>query len=391
MKQVSERSINVASIRVMFAGGGTGGHLFPAIAIADEIKKIEPNAKVLFIGTKNKIEARIVPQNGYAFQTIWISGFHRRFRISNLLFPLKVIVSIMQARSIIKEFQPHVVVGTGGYVSGPVLRAAIMKGVPTLIQEQNNFPGVTTRMLAGKVNEVHLAYERSKKYFKRTDNVFISGNPTRINLEQPSKGEALEYFGFDSKEEKRVLLVFGGSLGAHTINTAIMDNLDQLLQNKVRIIWQTGVEDFAEADRLSRKYSSRDISVKIFIDRMDYAYAACDLVVCRAGATTIAEFTLLGKPAILVPYPHAAANHQMENAQMLSQHGAAELVSDDQVSEKLLSTVLSLFNNEKLHNMSEKSKTLGCPTAARNLALRVIQLANGKNYSMSYAGSSHTT
>ncbi|MBI1807195.1 MAG: undecaprenyldiphospho-muramoylpentapeptide beta-N-acetylglucosaminyltransferase [Ignavibacteria bacterium] len=362
-------------MRVIFAGGGTGGHLFPAIAIADHVRRLVPDAEILFVGTHDKIEARVVPSKGFAFRSIWISGFHRGLRLSNLLFPLKVIVSSMQARSIIKSFNPDVVVGTGGYVSGPVLRAATVAGIPTIIQEQNSYPGVTTRILAKKVNEVHLTFESSKKYFQRSDNLIVSGNPTREDLERVNIQAALTYFGFKQGEHVKTVLVFGGSLGAHSINKAIERHLDELIKHRVRVIWQTGTEDYSHARNLCRTYSTTDVWVNAFIDRMDYAYAVADIVVCRAGATTIAELTRLGKPAILVPYPHAAANHQVENAESLAQSGAAVVVYDHEVSEKISTVVLSLLAGVRLQEMGEKSKKLGKPEAARAIAQRVVELA----------------
>lgn len=369
----------MAGLRAIFAGGGTGGHLFPAIAIGDEIKKLVPNAEILFVGTAQKIEARIVPQCGYAFRTIWISGFHRSFRIGNLLFPLKVIISFMQARSIIQEFKPDVVIGTGGYVSGPVLRAAVMMKIPTLIQEQNSYPGVTTRMLAERVDELHLTFDSSKKYFSRKDGVFVSGNPTRNALENADTGKASAYFGFDRAQKIKTLLVVGGSLGARSINEAVQRHLDEFIKNGFRILWQTGKEYFSEASVAAKKYSSNMISVHQFIDRMDYAYAVSDLVVCRAGATTLAELTRLGKPAILVPYPQAAANHQVENARAMAEHGAAEILYDAEVSERLLPCVLAVSEDKRLLQMSAQSRKLGKPDAAKEIAQRIIALSQHHN------------
>lgn len=367
----------MAPLRAIFAGGGTGGHLFPAIAIADEIKKQHPSAEVLFIGAKDKIEARVIPRKGYEFRSIWISGFRRSISVDNVLFPLKVVVSLMQAYSIIHKFQPQVVVGTGGYVSGPVLYAATLLKIPTLIQEQNSYPGITTRMLARKVNEVHITFEGSKKYLKRDDNVYVSGNPTRNDLENASRVDALAYFGFKANEQKKTVLIFGGSLGAHSINSAVRGSLDGLLNNNLRVIWQTGKEECDEAESLCKKYSGANVWVNAFIERMDYAYAASDLVICRAGATTIAELVRLGKPSILVPYPHAAANHQVENARSVVDVGAAEILYDHEVSEKLLETALALLGTSRLQQMSSQAKTLGRPGAAKDIAARVIHLAHG--------------
>ena len=369
------KCINVSHLRVIFAGGGTGGHLFPAIAIADEIRNLYPYAEIAFIGTKSKIEARVVPQNGFQFYPIWISGYHRNFRISNVLFPIKVIVSFMQAVSIIKKFNPDVVVGTGGYVSGPALRAATLLKIPTLIQEQNSYPGVTTRMLAKKVDEVHLTFEDSRKHFTGLQNIFVTGNPTRRSLENVIRSDALHYFGFDDSETGKTILVFGGSLGAHTLNNAVLMNIDSLLKNNIRLIWQTGKEEIRQAETIVKKYSSKNIWVCDFIDRMDYAYAASDLVICRAGATTIAELTNIGKPAILVPYPHAAANHQAENAKSLVKSGAVEIVYDHEVGDKLLTAVSNLLGDTNLRSMSDRSKKLGKPNASKEIAKRVEQLS----------------
>ncbi len=375
----SGRCIDVASLRIVFAGGGTGGHLFPAIAIAEELRKKDPEAGIMFVGTSKKIEARVVPAAGYAFHTIWISGFHRSLRIGNLLFPLKLAVAMIQARKILKSFNPDVVVGTGGYVSGPVLRTAIMMGIPTLIQEQNSYPGVTTRVLAARADEVHLTFESSGKYFKRTDNIFYSGNPTRGTLEAVQRPDALRMFGFDAAAEIKTVLVVGGSLGAQTINRAIGLLAERLLQRNCRLIWQTGSDGFEEAVRIAGKFSSDRIWVGKFIDRMDCAYAASDLVVCRAGATTIAELTRLGKPSVLVPYPFAAADHQTENARTLVQAGAAALVADAEAEKKLEGTILDLFGSGRLAEMKQAAKALGKPEAAGVIADRIIALGRGRH------------
>ncbi len=313
----------MAELKVLFAGGGTGGHLFPAIAIADELRRRFPLCQIVFVGTKEKIEARVVPQKGYTFRTIWISGFHRNLRISNLLFPFKVIVSLIQSWSIIRSVQPDAVVGTGGYVSGPVVYVATLLKIPTLIHEQNSFPGATTRFLESRVRRVCITFEQSKKYLKKKDSVVLSGNPTRASLDHVPRNEAYRYFGFDAEGNQKTLLVFGGSLGAATINTAVIHALDSFVQQGFRIIWQTGQDDYQRVVTAANKHHSSSLWVQPFIDRMDYAYAASDLIVCRAGATTIAELTRLGKPAILVPYPYAAADHQTENARAMTQAGAA--------------------------------------------------------------------
>jgi len=368
----------VAPLRVIFSGGGTGGHLFPALAIADEIKRLAPGAEVLFIGTADKLESRVVPAKGYAFRSIWISGFRRGLCWTNFLFPVKTIVSYVQARSIIKNFKPDVVVGTGGYVSGPVLRAAVRLKVPTLIQEQNSYPGITTRLLAREVDEIHLTFEGSRPYISRKDRVFVTGNPTRADLDAASRADAFRYFGFDMSERKKTVLIFGGSLGARPINRGMELALDHLVRRGVRIVWQTGEGDIETERALCRNYSPREVWVGAFIDRMDYAYALSDLVVCRAGATTIAELTRLGKPAILIPYPRAAANHQVENAKAMVEQGAADTLPDEQIGSQLEEKIMATLEDARLKAMSFQSKKLGKPDAAADIARRAIGLARAR-------------
>lgn len=359
-------------IRVIFAGGGTGGHLFPALAIAEEVRSVEPEAEILFVGTKNRIEADVVPKHGFRFATISISGFRRKLRPSTILYPFKVMGALMQARNILNNVRPHVVVGTGGYVSGPVLFMASLSGIPTLIQEQNSFPGATTRLLGKMVTEVHLTYEESRKYFSRTDNLVVTGNPTRRALEHVSLPDAAAYFGFSG--EATTILVVGGSLGAHSLNLAFAAHAPELLGLGYRIIWQTGSADM---EMIRSKITDRAgaLWIQPFIDRMDYAYAVADLVVCRAGATTLAELAVAGKPSILVPYPYATAGHQMANARTVQAHGAAEVIEDSRLDEQLVRVIRDVMEGGRLASMAAASKQLARPEAARTIARRVIQLA----------------
>jgi UDP-N-acetylglucosamine--N-acetylmuramyl-(pentapeptide) pyrophosphoryl-undecaprenol N-acetylglucosamine transferase len=344
------------------------------LAIAGELKAMHPDAEVLFVGTKRKIEARVVPQHGYAFRTIWISGFHRSLRIENILFPVKVIVAMMQAFNILRSFRPDVVVGTGGYVSGPMLYAATLKKIPTLIQEQNSFPGETTRFLAKRVSEVHITFEESRSRIPRRDDVYLSGNPTRAALEGAEQAAALKAFGFGADAAGKVLLIFGGSLGAATINRAVERHLDALVSAGLRIIWQTGAPDAEAAAKYRLRYGDDRLWTGAFIDRMDLAYAAASIVLCRAGATTIAELTRLGKPAVLVPYPYAAADHQTANARSLVEAGAAAMLEDRYVGERLSDAVLALLHGD-LGAMAARCRALGRPDAARVLADHVAALA----------------
>jgi UDP-N-acetylglucosamine--N-acetylmuramyl-(pentapeptide) pyrophosphoryl-undecaprenol N-acetylglucosamine transferase len=363
--------------RILFAGGGTGGHLFPGLAIADEIRRRMPDAEITFVGTKEKIEARIVPQRGYGFAPIWIGGFRRKLTLSNLLFPVKVMVALVQSFLLIKKMKPDVVVGTGGYVCGPPLYVAALLKIPTLIQEQNSFPGVTTRRLASRVDEVHLTFESSKRYLQRLDNVTVSGNPTRAGLGNSSREDAAKQFNLDPA--RKTLLVFGGSLGAASINTEVERILPELLKLDMQVIWQTGQLDHERIKgTIQQKIGEPDrrrIRLFTFIEHMELAYTGADLAVCRAGATTLAELTVVGLPAVLVPYPYATADHQTENARALVEQKAAVMIHDSEVSEKLLRTVAGLIRDEqKLKAMSANAKKLGKPEAAATLADAVLAL-----------------
>ncbi|MEK9135725.1 MAG: undecaprenyldiphospho-muramoylpentapeptide beta-N-acetylglucosaminyltransferase [Bacteroidota bacterium] len=360
-------------LSILFAGGGTGGHLFPAIAIADEIKRLIPDVEITFIGTRRKIEARVVPQHGYAFRAIWVSGLRRKLTPENILFPVKFVVALVQSFFLMWKLKPDVVVGTGGYVCGPPLFAASVLGVPTLIQEQNSYPGVTTRLLASRVDEVHLTFRSSLRYLKRKDNVRITGNPTREAVGKVSKEEGAKFFSISP--DKFTLLAFGGSLGAGSINNVLLRILPRLVEKDVQVIWQTGELDYermkADADRLIHT-----VKVHMFIDRMEYAYAACDLAVCRAGATTVAELAKAGVPSVLVPYPHAAADHQTENAQAMVESDAAVMIRNSELNEKLLNTIEGLIAAPaRLQTMRKNALGVGNPNAAAIIAKAVLNLA----------------
>lgn len=354
---------------ILFAGGGTGGHLFPALAIADEIRKRNPNANLLFVGTKDKIEARIVPQRGFGFTTIWISGFHRGLRLQNLLFPVKIVVSLLQSFFLIKRFLPDVVVGTGGYVCGPVLFVSSLLGIPTIVHESNSYPGITTRLLSGRATKVFTAFEATNRWLKRTDNVELVGTPTRESLDNISRETAIRFFGLD--ERKQTVLVFGGSLGASSVNRAMTQIVNDFTGSGIQVIWQMGESDYSD---IKDKTKGRNVGwIGAFIERMDYAYAAADVVVSRAGATTIAELTRVGKPAVLVPYPFAAADHQTINARTIAETGAAVIVPDKDVNTSLGKTILEILKDrERMEVMSKASKALGRPNAGRTIAEKIL-------------------
>jgi UDP-N-acetylglucosamine--N-acetylmuramyl-(pentapeptide) pyrophosphoryl-undecaprenol N-acetylglucosamine transferase len=365
-------------LSILFAGGGTGGHLFPAIAIANEVRREIPESRITFVGTRHKIEGRVVPQNGFRFETIWVSGFRRKFTLENILFPLKVLVSTVQSFLLVWRLKPDVVVGTGGYVCGPPLFVASMLGIPTLIQEQNSYPGVTTRLLASRANEVHLSFANSRKYLKRQDNVRVSGNPIRENVGRISRSDGAACFGVDP--DKHTLLVFGGSLGAGPINNAMLKVLPRVVVRDVQIVWQTGEMEFdrirSEVDGMV-ELNHGVVKVYMFIDKIECAYAACDLAICRAGATTIAELMAAGVASILVPYPHAAADHQTENARAMVDGGASVMMKDSELDEKLLMTIEALFADKvQLQVMRRKASGMGNPGSAGVLARAILNLAS---------------
>jgi UDP-N-acetylglucosamine--N-acetylmuramyl-(pentapeptide) pyrophosphoryl-undecaprenol N-acetylglucosamine transferase len=357
--------------RLVFAGGGTAGHLYPGLAIADEIRRREPAAAIVFAGTSGKIEARVVPARGYRFAPIWISGFRRRLSPETLLFPLKLLVALGQSFFLLLRHRPDAVVGTGGYVSGPVVAAAQCLGVPTLLQEQNSVPGVTTRLLARHATEIHLAFDAARSYLTRKDNIWVSGNPTRdaIGAMTRKDGAAL----LDVDPGIPTLLVFGGSQGAASINTAMIPIAQQL--PGVQIIWQTGTEDFSRV-REALGGEGHAIRLSPFIERMDAAYAVCDLAVCRSGAGTLFELARAGVPAILVPYPHAAADHQTRNAETVTAEGGAILIPDGETGARLETTIRELLANApRREAMARAVRRFGNPEATRALADAVIRVA----------------
>lgn len=355
---------------ILFAAGGTGGHLYPAIAIAEEIKKREPGARIVFAGTKEKIEARVIPQKGFEFVVIWISGFSRRAKLSNILFPLKVVVSLFQSFFLIRKLKPNVVIGTGGYVCGPILFVASLLRIPTVVHESNSYPGVTTRMLATWVTKVFITFEATTRWISSKADIEVAGNPTREELSTVSKDAGCKYFNLDPK--KKTVFAFGGSLGSASINAVMPFVVDDAIKNDYQVIWQTGE---SKAETLKNFQQHERIKVRRYMENIEYAYAAADIVVSRAGATTLAELTRLGKPAILVPYPYAAANHQELNAQTMVEAGAAFMVRDGQLQEKLLPMVRELLFNEQLsRKMSENSFILGKPNAGREIAEKILAL-----------------
>jgi UDP-N-acetylglucosamine--N-acetylmuramyl-(pentapeptide) pyrophosphoryl-undecaprenol N-acetylglucosamine transferase len=363
------------SLRIIISGGGTGGHIFPAIAIADALKKLHTDADIMFVGAQNRMEMNRVPLAGYPIRGLWISGFQRKFSLQNVLFPLKVIVSYLRARQIVKNFKPDCVIGVGGYASGPTLRAAISLGYKTLIQEQNSFPGVTNRILAGKVDRICVAYEKMDKWFPVSKTV-LTGNPLRQSavLIEGKRTEALNFFGLTA--DKKVLLIVGGSQGARAINLGISANLGKYKDSGVQLIWQTGEGFYKEAtEKVTASNSGNEIKIHAFIQRMDLAYAAADCIISRAGAIAISEMAVIGKPVIFVPLPTAAEDHQTQNALRLVKNEAALLVKNSDTGDILFSKVTTLMaDTEEMEKLSKNIKSFALPDADKMIANEIVKL-----------------
>lgn len=362
-------------MNVLFAGGGTGGHLYPAIAMAGELRKLEPDVEISFVGTTGGIEASEVPRLGYRLHLIPVRGLKRGLSpaafIANIGVIADFIAALGRAAALIVREAPDVVVGTGGFVSAPLLLAAQLMRRKTLIQEQNAFPGVTTKLLAALASEVHLSFEEARRFIINKKRLFVSGNPARsFTLQQQAVARA----HFSLTEERPTLLVFGGSRGARSINNAVLQGLD-LITASANLVWQTGALDFERIR--SRIKPSPYVWVAPYIEEMGAAYGAADLVLCRAGASSIAELTNLGKPSVLVPYPFATGDHQRHNARALVASGAAMVVEDDRLGQQAsITAILELLHDKgKLERMGAASRKQAYPDSAHQLALRIIGLA----------------
>ncbi len=335
-----------AKKKIIISGGGTGGHIFPAIAIANALKQKLGEVDILFIGAQDKMEMEKVPKAGYPIEGLWISGLQRSLSPKNLSFPFKLISSLRKAGKIIKEFKPDLVIGVGGFASGPTLYKAAKMGIPTMIQEQNSYPGITNIILSKRVDKICVAYDNMEKHFPK-EKIFLTGNPVRKEVVEieGKRPRALEFFGL--KDDKPTVLVVGGSLGARTINEAIEANLKTFAAKGIQLIWQTGKGYFPQAKAALLDLNNDGIKAYDFITEMDMAYAAADVVVSRAGAIAISELCVVKKPIILVPSPFVAEDHQTKNALALVTYNAATLVKDAEQKEKLMPEILRLVENEE--------------------------------------------
>ena len=359
--------------KVIIAGGGTGGHIFPAIAIANALKKLEPEIDILFVGANGKMEMEKVPQAGYRIEGLDIAAFNRSNMLKNLLLPFKIIKSLSQASNILKRFQPDVVVGVGGYASFPMLRKAQQKGIPNLIQEQNSFAGKTNKILGVRAKRICVAYDGMEKFFP-ADKLLLTGNPVRSSITQSAvtRQEALQHFGL--QDGKKTVFAFGGSLGAKSISEALRALMPEFVEKDVQLIWQTGKLYYEIAKSAAAPYTSH-IKVHEFINLMNFAYKAADVVISRAGAMTIAEECLVKKPVIFVPYPHAAEDHQTFNAQNLVSKKAGLLIRDSEVGKDLGNTLFSLLQNRALIEQLEQNiAQLGNSNADMVIANEVLRI-----------------
>jgi len=363
--------------KVIISCGGTGGHVFPAIAIADGLRMKEGNIEILFVGAENKLEMKKVPEAGYEIKGLPVEGLRRKLTIHNVRVVVNLMKSLRMARKIIKSFDPDAVVGVGGYASGPVLWTAARRKIPTLIQEQNSFAGITNKLLAKRVNKICVAYEEMNKYFP-DNKIIFTGNPVRDvirDLNKASREEGLEHFGFSGSDP--VVLVLGGSLGARTINKGALKGIDKIRDQKIQLLWQCGDYYYNDMVKALEGSDNQNIVLKSFIARMDLAYSIADVIIARAGAITISELCFAGKPAILVPSPNVAEDHQTKNAMALVKKTAAIHVGDAVAEDTMIATALDLMDDkERMKELSDNILDLAVPDSAQKICEEIWSLMN---------------
>lgn len=360
-----------ANPKFIISGGGTGGHIYPAIAIANEIKAQIPAAEILFVGAKDKMEMQKVPAAGYKIEGLWISGIQRKITFDNALFPIKFLSSLMKSKKIIKNFKPDVVIGTGGFASGAVVKVAQQMNIPTVIQEQNSYPGITNKMLASKAAAICVAYDDLEPYFK-SNKIIKTGNPVRQDLlEIESKSEeGRKYYGLQS--DKKTIVVLGGSLGARRINQLIEKELSFFKEQNVQVIWQCGK---FYIDEYKKYHNNKDIFVFDFIERMDLLFAAADVIVSRAGASSVSELAIVGKPVIFIPSPNVAEDHQTKNAKSVTDKNAAILIKESELDEQFQEQISLLLTNDEIAQTFRKNiKALALPNATKDIVKEILKL-----------------
>jgi UDP-N-acetylglucosamine--N-acetylmuramyl-(pentapeptide) pyrophosphoryl-undecaprenol N-acetylglucosamine transferase len=357
--------------RIIISGGGTGGHIYPAIAIANELKTRFPECEILFVGANDKMEMQKVPQAGYKIEGLWIAGIQRKLTVDNLKFPFKLLSSLIKSKKIIKQFKPDVAIGTGGFASGAVVKVAAQMGIPTVIQEQNSYPGITNKLLSKKAKAICVAYEGLEKYFPK-ERIILTGNPVRRDLlnVKENRNEAIGHFNLNPN--KKTLLILGGSLGARRINQLIEKEMDFILSQNIQIIWQCGKFYFEEY----KKYNEKEgVQVLSFIDRMDLVYAATDMIISRAGASSVSELALVGKPTIFIPSPNVAEDHQTKNAKAIADKNGAILIKESELDMRFEDVLSEVIQNEELQNkLSQNIKALAKPNATKDIVDEIVKL-----------------
>ena len=364
----------MANQKFIISGGGTGGHIFPAISIANALKKKRPDAKFLFVGAEGRMEMEKVPNAGYEIVGLPVSGFNRGSLLKNFKVLFRLFKSLRMAKKVVRDFAPDIAVGVGGYASGPTLYMAHRSGVPTVLQEQNSYAGVTNKLLAKKAAKICVAYEGMERFFPQ-DKIILTGNPVRQDFLEvaPKSQEAYDFFHFSPA--KKTLLIIGGSLGARTINQSVIAGLSKLKEAGIQVLWQTGKRYYEGALKAYEPFKTDDIVVTDFVKRMDYAYSIADLVVSRAGASSISELCLLGKPSILVPSPNVAEDHQTKNAQALATRKAAVMVADRDANSVLLDEAIRMIADEPLLNeLGENAKKMAQLDSADRIADEILKL-----------------
>ena len=372
-------------MKYLISGGGTGGHIFPAVSIANALRELDPTCEILFVGALGRMEMERIPQAGYPIVGLPVKGFYRIRPWRNVRVVIDLVRSMIQAHKIVRDFRPDVGIGVGGYASGAAMKVAAKMGVPILLQEQNGFAGVTNKLLKDDAKKICVAYEGMERFFPK-EKIILTGNPVRQNLTSGSKVEALKYFnetfGMNFTADKKTLLIIGGSLGARTINKSVIDHLSALIESDIQVIWQTGKNYYADCKaaldsaNANRETLSKGIICTDFVSQMPLAYALADLVISRAGASSISELCLLGKPSILVPSPNVAEDHQTHNAMALVRKDAAVLVKDIDANEQMVATALSLIQDEaRLESLHQNILTLALPDSAKRIAEEVMKLA----------------
>jgi UDP-N-acetylglucosamine--N-acetylmuramyl-(pentapeptide) pyrophosphoryl-undecaprenol N-acetylglucosamine transferase len=358
-------------LKFILSGGGTGGHIYPAIAIANELKLRFPDAEFLFVGAKDKMEMQKVPQAGYTIKGLWIAGLQRKITMQNMMFPFKLISSLWTSRKIIKEFKPDVVIGTGGFASGPLLQMANNLNIPTVIQEQNSYPGITNKLLSKKANSICVAYENLDRFFPK-EKIVITGNPVRQDLLEidSKRKEAIKHYNLDPN--KKTLLVLGGSLGARRLNRLIGKEIYTIISKDIQIIWQCGKLYYHDYNHFTDR---KMVQVLSFIDRMDLVYAAADFIISRAGASSVSELCLVGKPVIFIPSPNVSEDHQTKNAKAILDKNGALLIKENELDATFEPIFSNLVFNENLQKeLSENIKKLARPNATKDIVEEIIKL-----------------